>query len=94
MCPDVKADAGGSGVFRQVEVFTVESVDGEDVAVCAVAGRRAGTAIVVVAVVVAGVARTGGKPLAAAFSPRLRASPGRLMMYQYQKPEPVGASGS
>ena len=88
MCPDVKADAGGSGVFGQVEVFTVESVDGEDVAVCAVAGRRAGTAIVVVAVVVA------GKPLAAAFSPRLRASPGRLMMYQCQKPEPVGASGS
>ena len=61
VCPDVKADAGGSGVFGQVEVFTVESVDGEDVAVCAVAGRRAGTAIVVAAVVVAGVARTGGQ---------------------------------
>ena len=61
MCPDIKADAGGSGVFGQVEVFAIESVDGEDVAVCAVAGWRAGAAIVVVAVVVAGVARTGGQ---------------------------------
>ena len=61
MCPDVKADAGGSGVFGQVEVFAVESVNGEDVAVCAVAGWRAGATIVVVAVVVAGVARIGGQ---------------------------------
>ena len=59
--PDGEADAGGRDVLRQVEVVAVKRMDGEDVAVCAVAGRRAGAAIVVVAVVVAGVARTGGQ---------------------------------
>lgn len=59
VCPDVEADAGGGHVCGQLKVVAVQRVDGEDVAVCAVAGRRAGAAIVVVAVVVAGVARPG-----------------------------------
>ena len=57
--PDVEADTGGGHVFGQLKVVAVQRMDGEDVAVCAVAGRRAGAAIVVVAVVVAGVARPG-----------------------------------
>ena len=31
--PDVKTDAGGGGVFGQVEAVAVQRVDGEDVAV-------------------------------------------------------------
>ena len=59
--PDVEADAGGGHVCEQLKAVAVQRVDGEDVAVRTVAGRRAGAAIVVVAVVVAGVARTGGQ---------------------------------
>ena len=55
--PDVEADTGGGHVCGQLKVVAVERMDGEDVAVCAVAGRRAGAAKVVVAVVVTGVAR-------------------------------------
>ena len=59
--PDGEADAGGRDVLRQVEVVAVERMDGEDVAVGTVAGRGACAAVVVIAIVVAAVAGTGGQ---------------------------------
>ena len=59
--PDGEADAGGRDVLRQVEVVAVKRMDGEDVAMGTVAGRGACAAVVVIAIVVAAVAGTGGQ---------------------------------